>query len=475
VQTVVIGGFSSQDDTLVYADLVAGVLQVPSAGGTPAPLPADTVQDSIGVLSPAALPGGNFVYCRCRGAGPYGIYLATPGSGAPRQILPDTSLVRYAASPDPERGYILFLRGGTLGGGQVGTLMAQAIQPRQLRLLGDPVAIAEDVRSFSASETGVLVYSVDSTVIPSGIPGILQGQLMWFDREGRVVSSVGDPGVYRIPVLSPDGRHVALERSDPATQNIDVYLFEFARGVNNRFTFDALRDVSPVWSPDGSSVIFTRLSGGISEWYRRPANLAGDEELLFRARDQGVPSTGSPDGRFLLFTGPIPGPADIQAVDIARVLEAREPLPVVSSPFNEANARFSPDGRWFSYASNESGGYEIYVRPFNLDAAPGEPLSTGGRVMVSKGGATAGGALWRADGKEMFYIAPDGTLMAVAVNTEPTFSVNGAPQALFKVPQNVLFFDVASDGQRFLIPVPEGTGASAPPYKVVLNWTSTLQ
>jgi eukaryotic-like serine/threonine-protein kinase len=144
------------------------------------------------------------------------------------------------------------------------------------------------------------------------------------------------------------------------------------------------------------------------------------------------------------------------------------------STFNEANARFSPDGRWFAYASNESGDVEIYVRPFNLDAGPGEPLSVGGRVMVSKGGANFGGAFWRADGKELFYLAADGALMAVPISTEPTFSVNGPPQVLFKVPQNVLFFDVSKDGERFLIPVPGGAAGTAPPYKVVLNWTSTL-
>ena len=115
------------------------------------------------------------------------------------------------------------------------------------------------------------------------------------------------------------------------------------------------------------------------------------------------------------------------------------------------------------------------MRPFNPDAAPGAPPSVGGRVMVSKGGATFGGAIWRADGKELFYLAPDGTLMSVAVETEPTFSVSGPPQALFKVAPNVLFFDVSRDGERFLMPVPEGAGASAPPYKVVLNWTSTLK
>src|SRR5262249_47677592 len=150
--------------------------------------------------------------------------------------------------------------------GDTGILMAQAIHPRQLRVIGDPIAIAEKVRGFSASETGVLVYSNDATVVPSGIPGILQGQLTWFDRHGNVVSTVGDPSIYRIAVLSPDEQFAALERGDPATQNIDVYLFEFARGVSNRFTFDPARDVSPVWSPDGANVIFTRMKDGIGEW-----------------------------------------------------------------------------------------------------------------------------------------------------------------------------------------------------------------
>ncbi len=476
VQTAVFGGFWSQDDKIVYADVALGAMQVPSSGGTPVPLPAGGGGGGNGLVTLSALPGGNFVYCACVGATrEAGIYVATPGAGAPRKILPDVSLVQYAPSPRPDLGYVLFLRGG-ITPGDTGTLMAQPIDPRQLRLLGDPVAIAEQVRGFSASDTGVLVYSVDSSIVPGGIPGILRGQLTWFDRQGHVLSTVGEPGIYRILALSPDERLVALERADPGAQNIDIYLFEFARGVNNRFTFDPRRDVQPVWSPDGTQVLFARLDGGSSAWYRRAANLAGEEELLFRAADLGVLSAISPDGRFLLFTGPLPGPADIQAVDLSRVPEAREAIPVVSTTgFNEANARFSPDGRWFAYASDASGTTEIYVRPFNPSAAPGAPLSVGGQVLVSKGGATFGGAFWRRDGKELFYLAADGTVMSVAISTEPTFSVSGPPQALFKVPPNVLFFDVSRDGERFLIPVPEGAGASAPPYKVVLNWTSTLK
>ncbi len=465
---VVIGGFS-QDDKIIYAEGVSGAKQVPSAGGTPVPLTI-LAELGSGAITPSVLPGGNFVFCQCQDADARGIYLATPGAGPPRRILPDASPVQYAPSPDPDLGYVLFTRGGSAPG-DTGTLMAQAIHPRDLRVIGDPIAVAESVRGFSASDTGVLVYSLDSSLVPQGIPGILRGQLTWFDRQGHVVSTVGDPGVYRIPVLSPDGQQVALERADPATQNIDIYLFEFARGVNNRFTFDAERDVSPVWSADSSSVIFTRYLDGVGEWYRRAANLAGEEELLFRG--PGVPSALSLDGRFLLVTGPLPGPANISAVDLSRVSEARELIPLVSTGFNEANARFSPDGRWFAYASNESGAYEIYVRPFNLDAAPDTPLTVGGRAMVSKGGASPGGAIWRADGQELFYLASDGSLMAVAVDTEPALRV-GSPERLLKAPTGAVFFDVSRDGERFLMPVSERDGAAAPPYKVVLNWTSTL-
>jgi Tol biopolymer transport system component len=353
--------------------------------------------------------------------------------------------------------------------------MAQAIDPRQLRVLGDPVAIAESVRGFSASENGVLVYSNDPTVVPAGVPGILQGQLTWFDRQGKVVSTIGDPSIFRIPVLSPDEQFVALERADASSQNIDIYLLEFARGVTSRFTFAPERDVSPVWSPDGTNVIYTRLTDS-GEWYRRASNMAGEEELLFRSAGRGVPSSISPDGRFLLFTGPLPGPADIGVVDISKVKEAREAFPLVSTQFNEANARFSPNGRWFAYVSNESGQYEIYVRPFNPDAKTGDLFSVGGRVMVSAGGATSGGAVWRADGTELFYLSPSRDLMSVKVETEPTFKVNGPPQVLFKAPPSTLFFDVSRDGQRFLMPVQPTAGSSAPPpFKVVLNWTSTLK
>jgi hypothetical protein len=216
------------------------------------------------------------------------------------------------------------------------------------------------------------------------------------------------------------------------------------------------------------------VGDGTTEWYRRSADLAGEPELLMRLPVLGVPSTLTPDGRFAIYTELVT-PGSLKAVDLSRVAEAREPIPVAVSEFQNVNAMLSPDGRWFAYVSLETGTPEIYVRGFNAGAQEGEPLTAGGKVMVSKGGAKTGGVVWRRDGRELFYIAPDGSLMAVEVSLEPTFRPTGTPRALFKVAAEVAYFDVSPDGQQFLISVPIGAGVEAPPYKVVLNWTETLR
>jgi len=471
----VTGGHWPSPDRIRYAIWGRGLFEIPSSGGTPIAMLFGSSPGPPSAVSPSAIASGNFVFCECIGADAAGVFVATTDGQPPHQVLPDRSLVQYAPSPDPELGYILFSRGGAGNYGLGGTLMAQKINPRRLSLVGDPIAIAERVNGFSASNTGVLVYSTGNRGVPVGVPGIVEGQLTWFDRQGRVLSTVGDSGILRILRLSPDGRHVALEQADPETQNLDIYLFEFARGVNNRFTFDSTREVSPIWSADGSSLIYTRFTAdGKSEWYRKSADLASSEELLFRVPNLSVPSTITPDGRFVLYTELV-SPFVLKAVDLSRAAEAREPIPVVVTEFAAINATLSPDGKRFAYVSNESGAYELYVRPFDANAAPGAPLSAGGKIMVSKGGANRGGAVWRPDGNELFYLAPDGSLMSVKVNTQPTFSPAGPPEALFKIAPEISYFDVSADGERFLISVPTGKGVSAPPYKVVLNWASTLK
>jgi eukaryotic-like serine/threonine-protein kinase len=275
--------------------------------------------------------------------------------------------------------------------------------------------------------------------------GAVEGRLTWFDRRGNVVGAVGEPGQYRTLTISPDGKRVAFERTDPRTQNRDIWVLDFASGASTRFTSDPGWEAFPTWSPDGSRIVFTSNRGGVYDLYVKAASGAGTEQLFYQSSEGKGPTSWSPDGRYLIYYSlgmpthlrllPAAGPAD------------RKPIPLVDPQFTSITARFSPDGRWIVYTSNESGQSEISVRSF--DAATG---TAGNPVLVTHGGG--GTPLWRADGKEIFYLAPDRTATMLEVKAGATFAT-GSPKPLFKVPAGVLFWDVAPDGSRFLMPSPE--------------------
>jgi dipeptidyl aminopeptidase/acylaminoacyl peptidase len=363
--------------------------------------------------------------------------------------------------------------------------MAQPFDNRKLELAGDAVPIAEQVSStVSASATGVLVYGTGSLNLPQGAANFtVRGQLTWFDRQGKVISTVGEPDVWQTLSLSPDNTKLAFART--VQRNMDVWVYEFARGVTTRLTSDPAQDISPVWNADGSRIAFlsTRSPSGI---YQRASNGAGQEELLLKFDPNGRmnPSAQgwSRDGRFLLLYSTPPGGTvgpemDLWILPLAGAVSGpgdRKAVPLLRTEFAERGARFSPDGRWFSYTSNKSGKDEAYVRAFDPAFVPGSGNPTpGGEFIVSKDGGAS--PHWRGDGKEIFYLAPDGGVMSVDVTTSPEFKA-AVPKLLFKVPPGVVFWDVANDGKRFLIPVAGGAVSGTPaPYKVVLNWTSTLK
>jgi WD40 repeat protein len=274
--------------------------------------------------------------------------------------------------------------------------------------------------------------------------GGISGRLTWFDRQGKVVGTVGEPGLYRTLTISPDGKRVAFERADPRTQNRDIWLLDIANGKTTRFTSNPAWEAFPTWSPDGSRVIFTSNRNGTYNLYQKAADSAGNEELLYESTEGKGPTSWSPDGHFLLYYS-LGQPTHIRLLAVAGPAD-RKPIPLVDPPFTSITARFSPDGRWIVYTSNESGQTEISVRPF--DSAKG---SFGNPIVVTSGGG--GTPLWRADGKEIFYIASGGTATALRVDAGATFQA-GTPKPLFKVPSGVLFWDVAPDGQRFLMPAP---------------------
>lgn len=292
-----------------------------------------------------------------------------------------------------------------------------------------PIAERISIAGFSASDTGVLSYRTGAAA-----PG---EQFTWFDRQGKVTGMVGDPalvaGLNSAPALSPDEKRVAFAATESG--NTDIWLYEFTRGTTTRFTFDPGFDGNPVWSPDGSRVAFRGQRGGVWGIYQKASNLTGGENLLYKSGAVAAsPTDWSRDGRFLLYQT---GGAGVLALPLTGGAAGgsgdTKPIALLPAEFDQRGARFSPDGRFFSYLSTENGKDEVYVQAFDPSLGSGAwgSRSAGGKWMVSKGGGLS--AHWRGDGKELLYMAPNGDLMSVDVSTTPVFQA-GVPSA-FSIPK----------------------------------------
>jgi dipeptidyl aminopeptidase/acylaminoacyl peptidase len=336
--------------------------------------------------------------------------------------------------------------------------MDQPLDASRFELAGEPVPIAEQVGStntygnYSVSLDGTLAYRV-------GAPGG-QFELAWIDRSGRRVGSVGGSGARTFEALSPDQKTVAYVQDSAQGATSDIWLYDIARGTNTRFTFGPGLVISPVWSPDSRMIAYGATSGAAEyDIYRKPASGAAKEELILKAGENLRLSDWSSDGKTLAYIRSAGNPN----VWLLPVEGGRKPTPFLQSKFFEFNGQFSPDGRWIAYTSNESGQNQVYVQPFPPNGAKWQVSVAGGDR-----------ARWRRDGKELFYIAADQRLMAVAIKIGSTFEA-AIPQSLF--PTSVtftlnnfqFFYTPAPDGQRFLLRVPTGTTTPSP-VTVVLNW-----
>jgi eukaryotic-like serine/threonine-protein kinase len=313
---------------------------------------------------------------------------------------------------------------------------------------------------FSVSGNGVLVFRT------GGIGG--STELESFDRSGKKVGSVGPSGDYLNPELSPDGRRVAAERRS-AHGDLDIYLLELSGGTARRFTFNPADDYFPVWSPDGSHVVFASSRNGSYGLYQKPSSRPGNEEpLLTNAASDVAPYRLTAAGGLLVYRMVnAKGFNDVWAFPL---LGDRKPFPVLhSEEFSQSFPDLSPDGGWVAYSSNETGRYEVYIQRFPKAGAKSQ-VSTSGGVYPR----------WSHDGRELFYLSPDETLMSVVVKAGSP-SESDPPRRLFKprmlggsrIMQGFRQqYDVASDG-HFLINVPV-TEESILPITVVLNWTAGL-
>ena len=444
------GGSWSADGTILFARQRSGPLwRVAAAGGEPVMVTELDLPRQAGHLSPRFLPDGRYFLFRVAGMPEAaGIYLGALDGGAPTRL---TAADSGGAFLPPDR--VVFVQGGRL--------VARRLDLAGRALTGDPVTLADGVGSFAVSEAGPVAYRAF---------GRAARQLTWVDRAGKAVGVASEPDANESresPELSPDGRRVAVQRT--VQGNTDIWLRDLLRGGMTRLTFDAALDVVPVWSPDGMRIAFTSNRTGVYNLYLKASNGSGTEQQILDSPITKAPQDWSMDGRWLTYyeQGAATG-RDLWALEMT----GPDPTPrvVANTPAEETLAQFSPDGRWMAYQTNESGRFEVVVQAFP---------EAGGKWQVS----TAGGAAprWRADGQELYFLAPDATMMAVSVTAAGVSFETSTPVALFPtravdggtVTQNRAQYAVARDG-RFLINQPVGDAAVAP-ITLILNWNPAVK
>jgi Tol biopolymer transport system component len=460
-----------------------GIGRVAAVGGAPALVATSAPNADAGTvraaLAPRMLPDGErFLYLAAEATGgsipvvaasltatDTVSLLSVDGGSAQTGIVPG---IEYAG------GFLLYRRNGTL--------VAHGFDAAALALRGEPVPLAENVAEFAAS-ADVLVYRL--TGGPTDGQPQRSRRLVWYDRAGQRLGEIDTPPQYRVPVLSPDDRSVALSVGVP--QQADVWTIDTQRGVTTRLTFHDASDDLTVWSPDSTRIVFNSGRDGVpgvpSSLYERAANGTGPEELLFAGAidELVVPFDWSRDGRYLLFArGGITTWQERIDLWTLEMTGERTAAPLIESPFRKERPKFSPDGRWIAYSSDEGGDSQIYVQPF-------PDLSRGKWTISRRGGQEP---RWRADGTELFFLDPEGVLMTVDLRIDGDRLDPGQPQPLFRLgfelpgPDSIpdYFYNVSSDGQRFLINEPiTATSAAAgsdaaPPgvLHVIVNWAAGL-
>ena len=449
------GGSWSPEGTIVFAPDATGPLhRVSSAGGTSQPLTKVDAANHNSHRHPRFLPDGKRFLFFARGVAPDrgAILLGSLDGGANREVVRATSQAEYAS------GHLLFVRERVL--------VAQAFDAAKGTISGEAVPIAEDLlvlagaalSVFSTSTNGVLAYLTGKAEIAAS--------LEWRDREGKVLGMLGEPAVQRVAQLSPDARLVAAQMNDVAIGTNDLWIYDVARGLRTRFTFDPGEDTQPTWSPDGRSVYFASNAKGATAVYRKAIEGAGEVELVSSSEDSLQPTSVSPDGRFLLVNRSTTTAASKSDIVVLPLEPKGELRPFRATEFSEAWGAFSPDGKWVAYTSQESGEFEVFVTPF-----PGP----GRRWQVSPHSGVY--PQWRADGRELFWIQMDGQLAAAEVSAEGDGFRVGAVTPLFRLAAPTPggpTFSPARDGKRFLV-APQAVQKPGSLLTLVLGWPRELE
>ena len=459
------GGTWSRSGTIVYSPNTSGRLFAVSQNGG-APKPVDGLITPGGHRAPQFLPDGrHFLYTGVGFTpGAIAVFVGDLDGGATRRLI-EADYARYSS------GHLLFVRQRTL--------LAQPFDPTAMTLTGRATVIAERLAaesmglsaSGSASDASTIIYRTAAADSAGG-----SRQFVWFDRMGAAVRSVGEPMDASNLSPAPDERHVVFQRT--VDRNSDIWLADTERGLVTRLTSDPALDALPVASSDGRRVLFISLRPGRIGLYVKATDGSGkDEPANMPPGQSNLPVDWSHDGRFILYrlfkrpgdnsepsVLPTGGKTDLWALP----LDTKErPFPIVQTDFDSRDGQFSPDDKWIAYESDESGRWEIYLQRF-----PGP----GGKERISIDGGTQ--VRWRRDGRELFYVALDGRMMAVPIRIDsrgdrwapgtpkPLFATSiGGPSPAFRRQEYI----VSADGQRFLINTAVQNSGSAP-LTIIVNW-----
>ncbi|MET0619727.1 MAG: protein kinase [Thermoanaerobaculia bacterium] len=420
------------------------IYRVPAAGGTKVvAVKLDPVKKETSVGWPEFLPDGKHYLYMLTGERQEdsAYWIGSIDSDERKLLAPAQTLVTYAPP-----GYLLFVRDKTL--------VVQPFDARALKTTGEPVPLAEQIGTdnvglarFSVSRNGVLAYRT----------GESGGRFLWRDRSGRDLESVGEPGSYANPRLSPSGERLVY---DVRSTKTDIWVRDLARGVNSRFSLGPGNNFRAIWSPDGATIVFTSDRSGTMDLYEKPTRGQGVEKLLLESNEFKSATSWSPDGKYILYTSQ--SPKSLNDIWALPTFGDKKPIPIAAGPFTELNAVFSPDGRFVAYQSAESARSEIYVQTFP---------DGGGRWQVSNAGGVD--PSWRADGREIYYRSLDQNLMAVEIRATGSEIEAGIPKALYPISirqgNTRNKYASTADGQRFLFDAPLGRDAITPT-TVVLNW-----
>jgi eukaryotic-like serine/threonine-protein kinase len=468
-----LGGSWSRDNVILFGSNRKGLARVSGAGGVPTAV-TTLAQGEDAHRWPHFLPDGqHFLYNAVTGTC---CPPASPGAirvGSLNQSEPAVTLLEGDSSATFVSGHMMFVRDEAM--------MAQAFDPDTRQLTGEAVPVLDSVNregtryvSASVSANGTLVYAAGGSPNPP--------QLVWFDRAGATLGTLGSSEGDVHLALSPDEKQVAVGLRTGSPLNLDIWTIDLARGLRSRVTTDPQPQGFPVWSPDGTRIVFGNGSRGLEGQQQKAAlvqilvnGTSANETLIEAAASPSrpcgpgqcilIPTDWSRNGRFVLYTfsGTFPLTSDIWALPM---FGERKPVPVTQTEFRESLGTFSPDSQWIAYMSDETGELNVYVQPF---------LRAGRKERISPNGGR--NPHWRADGKELFYLDASGAMTAVPIDTAEKL-VAGLPKTLF--PTGVIsmnqMYAVTRDGQRFLINTrPPNAAAPATPLNVVVNWTSTLK